>query len=187
MSNTTPHYLFLTTSTRESGHLGNTEWLAQQAASRAACGHGANLAPPGAHEPAAVCGPAPHRGHYPAPEGDLKTLLDATLAATHIVFVSPVYWFSIPSPLKTYLDHWSGWMRVPGLPFKEQMAAKSLFLITTSGDRAKSPADDRLGRAVRQVPVHALGRRPVGQGRAARCGAGRCAGRGTGRALLLSK
>ena len=32
MSNTTPHYLFLTTSTRESGHLGNTEWLAQQAA-----------------------------------------------------------------------------------------------------------------------------------------------------------
>ena len=74
----------------------------------------------------------------PAPEGDLKTLLDATLAATHIVFVSPVYWFSIPAPLKTYLDHWSGWMRVPGLPFKEQMAAKSLFLITTSGDRAKA-------------------------------------------------
>lgn len=32
MSNTTQHYLFLTTSTRESGHLGNTEWLAQQAA-----------------------------------------------------------------------------------------------------------------------------------------------------------
>ena len=29
-------------------------------------------------------------------------------------------------------------MRVPGLPFKEQMAAKSLFLITTSGDRAKA-------------------------------------------------
>ncbi len=77
-------------------------------------------------------------GTYPAPEGDLKTLLDATLAATHIVFVSPVYWFSIPSPLKTYLDHWSGWMRVPGLPFKEQMAAKSLLLITTSGDRAKA-------------------------------------------------
>ena len=30
MSNTTPHYLFLTTSTRESGHLGNTEWLAHR-------------------------------------------------------------------------------------------------------------------------------------------------------------
>ena len=64
--------------------------------------------------------------------------LDATLAATDIVFVSPVYWYSIPAPLKTYLDHWSAWMRVPGLPFKEQMAQKTLRLITTSGDRAKA-------------------------------------------------
>ena len=138
MSNTTPHYLFLTTSTRESGHLGNTEWLAQQAAAALPAGtvqtwhHLARM-----HLPPFV--DLRHTvGTYPAPEGDLKTLLDATLAATHIVFVSPVYWFSIPSPLKTYLDHWSGWMRVPGLPFKEQMAAKSLYLITTSGDRAKA-------------------------------------------------
>ena len=138
MSNTAPHYLFLTTSTRESGHLGNTEWLAQQAAAALPAGtvqtwhHLARMSlPPFVDLRHTV-------GTYPAPEGDLKTLLDATLAATHIVFVSPVYWFSIPSPLKTYLDHWSGWMRVPGLPFKEQMAAKSLFLITTSGDRAKA-------------------------------------------------
>jgi multimeric flavodoxin WrbA len=77
-------------------------------------------------------------GQYPAPTGDLAVLLDATMAATDIVFVSPVYWYSIPSPLKTYLDHWSAWMRVPGLPFKEQMAQKTLRLITTSGDRAKA-------------------------------------------------
>ena len=77
-------------------------------------------------------------GQYPLPEGDLRTLLDATLAATDIVLVSPVYWFSIPASLKTYLDHWSAWMRVPGLPFKEQMAAKTLRLVTTSGDRTKA-------------------------------------------------
>lgn len=29
-------------------------------------------------------------------------------------------------------------MRIPGLPFKETMARKSLHLITTSGDRAKA-------------------------------------------------
>ena len=29
-------------------------------------------------------------------------------------------------------------MRIPGLPFKEQMARKSLHLVTTSGDRAKA-------------------------------------------------
>ena len=52
--------------------------------------------------------------------------------------MAPVYWYSIPSPLKTYLDHWSAWMRVPGLAFKEPMASKTLALVTTSGDRGGS-------------------------------------------------
>lgn len=68
----------------------------------------------------------------------MKTLLDATLAASHIVWVAPVYWYSIPSPLKTYLDHWSAWMRVPGVDFKDAMGRKTLSLITTSGDRTKA-------------------------------------------------
>lgn len=135
---TAPRYLFLTTSTREPGHLGNTEWLARQAAA---------ALPASAAQTWLALAPMQlppfvdlrhTTGSYPAPEGDLGTLLNATLAATHIVFVSPVYWFSIPAPLKTYLDHWSAWMRVPGLPFKEQMAAKTLSLIATSGDRAKA-------------------------------------------------
>ena len=133
-----PHTLFLTTSTREPGHLGNTEWLARQAA-QALPPEGTqtwlNLArmelPPFVDQRHTT-------GTYAPPAGDMKTLLDATLAADHIVFVSPVYWFSIPSPLKTYLDHWSGWMRVPGLAFKEPMGTKTLSLITTSGDRAKA-------------------------------------------------
>ena len=40
--------------------------------------------------------------------------------------------------IKTYIDHWSAWMRVPGLPFKDEMAKKTLRLITTSGDRSKA-------------------------------------------------
>lgn len=133
-----PHFLFLTTSTREAGHTGNTEWLARQAAAALPAG-----TPQTWHHLARMELPAfvdlrHTTGSYPMPEGDLRTLLDATLAASHIVFVSPVYWFSIPAPLKTYLDHWSAWMRVPGLPFKEQMASKTLSLITTSGDRDKA-------------------------------------------------
>lgn len=133
-----PHFLFLTTSTREAGHTGNTEWLARQAAAALPAG-----TPQTWHHLARMELPAfvdlrHTTGSYPMPEGDLRTLLDATLAANHIVFVSPVYWFSIPAPLKTYLDHWSAWMRVPGLPFKEQMASKTLSLITTSGDRDKA-------------------------------------------------
>ena len=131
-------FLFLVTSTREEGHVGNTEWLAQQAAAALPAGteqtwlHLSRLSLPPFTDLRHTA------GQYPAPEGDMKTLLDATMRATDIVFVSPVYWYSIPAPLKTYLDHWSAWMRVPGLPFKEEMGRKTLRLITTSGDRAKA-------------------------------------------------
>ena len=133
-----PHYLFLVASSRESGHTGNTEWLARQAAAALPAGatqtwlHLAELQLPPFTDLRHTT------GSYPMPEGDMKALLDATLAATDIVFVAPVYWYSIPALLKTYLDHWSGWMRVPGLQFKDAMAGKSLRLVTTSGDRAKA-------------------------------------------------
>jgi multimeric flavodoxin WrbA len=132
------HYLFLVTSAREPGHTGNTEWLARQAAAALPAG-----TPQTWHALARLTLPPfvdqrHTAGQYPAPQGDLKLLLEATLAATDIVFVAPVYWYSIPSPLKIYIDHWSAWMRVPGVPFKEEMATKTLRLVTTSGDRAKA-------------------------------------------------
>ena len=77
-------------------------------------------------------------GAYSFPEGDLRTYLDATMACSDLVLVAPVYWYSLPSPLKIYLDHWSGWMRVDGLPFKESMAKKRLHLVVTNGDRTKA-------------------------------------------------
>jgi len=132
------HFLFLVASTREAGHTGNTEWLAREAAAALPVDasrqwqHLARLALPPFVDLRHT------QGQYPAPEGDMKTLLDATLAATDLVLVAPVYWYSLPSPLKTYIDHWSGWMRIPGVPFKQAMAKKTLRLITTSGDRAKA-------------------------------------------------
>jgi multimeric flavodoxin WrbA len=132
------HYLFLTASTRESGHLGNTEWLAQQAAQHLPAGAQATW-----HHLARMQAPPfvdlrHTAGQYPMPEGDMHTLLQATLACTDLVLVAPVYWYSMPATLKLYLDHWSAWMRIPGVPFKDSMAQKTLHLITTSGDRAKA-------------------------------------------------
>lgn len=131
-------FLFLTTSVREPGHVGNTEWLARQAA--------AALTPgtpqvwhhiPAMHIPPFI--DVRHtRGSYDVPEGDLKTLFDAMRDATDIVLVAPVYWFSIPAPLKGFMDHWSAWIRIPGVPFKQEMSGKTLWLITTNGDRAKA-------------------------------------------------
>ena len=155
----TPHFLFLVASTRQTvadgGLVGNTQWLARQAAAALPSGsaqtwhHLAHMdLPPFVDQRHTT-------GQYPLPTGDLKTLLDATMAATHIVFVSPVYWYSIPSPLKTYLDHWSAWMRVPGLPFKDEMAKKTLRLITTSGDRSKAqPMIDSVHLCAQFLSMH---------------------------------
>lgn len=69
---------------------------------------------------------------FPPPQGPEKLLFDSTVDASDLVFVAPVYWYSLPSLLKHYLDYWSAWMRVPDAHFKSRMAGKSLWLVTTS-------------------------------------------------------
>jgi NAD(P)H-dependent FMN reductase len=139
MSHATPlDFLFLVSSTRVPGVLGNTEALARRAAAGLPAGTSqgweylAQLALPPFVD---------HRhdiGSYPMPEGEPRRLLDATMAASDIVLVAPVYWFSLPANLKHYLEYWSAWLRVPGLDFKARMAGKRLWLVTTSGNRDKA-------------------------------------------------
>lgn len=133
-----PHFLFLNASTREPGQTGNTETLARHAAQALPADTEQTWLRLADLELPPFVDRRHTTGTYPMPDGDLKTLLDATLAASDLVFVSPVYWFSIPAELKTYLDHWSAWMRVPGLDFKARMAGKRLWVVATSGDRAKA-------------------------------------------------
>ncbi len=131
-------FLFINASLRESGHIGNTEVLARRAAQSLSAGTEQTWVKLCELQVPAFVDQRHTIGTYPMPEGDAKVLLDYTLKASDIVFVSPVYWYSAPSVLKTYLDHWSAWMRVPGVPFKESMASKRLWVITTSGDRIKA-------------------------------------------------
>ena len=70
-------------------------------------------------------------GVYPQPTGNAKVLFDASLAASNIVMVAPVYWYSVPATLKRYLDEWSAWMRVPEANFKAQMAGKTMWIISS--------------------------------------------------------
>ncbi len=76
-------------------------------------------------------------GVYPQPTGNLKILLEATLACTDLVMVAPLYWYSLPASLKLYLDHWSGWMRVPGLEFRRRMHGKTIWVISSSSGDPK--------------------------------------------------
>ncbi len=72
-----------------------------------------------------------HDSDHVRPEsGSTALLLDATLAATDLVIASPLYWYSVSAHTKRYLDHWSGWLRTPGLDFKRRMAGRTLWGVT---------------------------------------------------------
>lgn len=78
-------------------------------------------------------------------EGDVALLLDATVAATDLVIVSPLYWYSVSAQTKRYLDHWSGWLRIPGLDFKATMAGRTLWGVTALADDEPVVADPLVG------------------------------------------
>ncbi len=117
-------YLFLQSSARPAG---NTEAVARLAA--------AHLAPE-AQDWRDLTTPAlqtfkdlRHGAVYGPPEGVALDLANATLAATDLVMVAPLYWYGLPSPAKLYLDHWSHWMRLPDLSFKALMRQKTMWLV----------------------------------------------------------
>jgi multimeric flavodoxin WrbA len=78
---------------------------------------------------------------YPDPEGNERLLLDETLSATDIVFVTPLYWYSLPSSAKLYMDYWSAWLRVPGVDFKKQMAGKKMWAVCVLADEDPKRAE----------------------------------------------
>lgn len=69
-------------------------------------------------------------GTWPREESDEALLREATLAATDVVIASPLYWYSVSSYAKRYLDHWSKWLVTPDRGFKEKMAGRTLWGVT---------------------------------------------------------
>jgi hypothetical protein len=82
---------------------------------------------------------------YPEPRGVERLLLDETLAATDLVLVVPLYWYSLPASAKTYLDYWSGWLRAPGADFRRRMAGKTLWGVCVLSDEDPGRADPLIG------------------------------------------
>ncbi|MEU3841702.1 NAD(P)H-dependent oxidoreductase [Streptomyces sp. NPDC028635] len=87
-----------------------------------------------------------HDSDHVRPSGDnTALLLDATLAATDLVIASPLYWYSVSAHTKRYLDHWSGWLRTPGLDFKSRMAGRTLWGVTALAHPEQEVADPLVG------------------------------------------
>ncbi|MET9392641.1 NAD(P)H-dependent oxidoreductase [Streptomyces sp. NPDC006624] len=83
--------------------------------------------------------------HVRPTEGNTALLLDATLAATDIVIASPLYWYSVSAQTKRYLDHWSGWLRTPGVDFKSTLAGRTLWGVTALAHPEEVVADPLVG------------------------------------------
>lgn len=84
-------------------------------------------------------------GIYPPPDEVGQALLDATLWASDIVMVVPLYWYSLPARAKNYLDHWSGWMRLPGVAFRQRMAGKTMWLVSAVSDEDRAVVSPLVG------------------------------------------
>lgn len=63
-----------------------------------------------------------------------QVLREATLAATDLVIVTPVYWYGLAWTAKLYLDHWSGWMRDSELAFRPAMGGRRLWAVISDSD-----------------------------------------------------
>lgn len=83
--------------------------------------------------------------HARPTQGNPALLFDATLAATDIVIVSPLYWYSVSAHVKRYLDCWSGWLRTPGADFKATMAGRTLWGVTALAHKEQEVADPLVG------------------------------------------
>lgn len=83
--------------------------------------------------------------HVRPTDGHAALLLDATLAATDLVIASPLYWYSVSAHTKRYLDHWSGWLRTPGVGFRATMAGRTLWGVTVQAHPQHEVADPLTG------------------------------------------
>lgn len=131
-------FLFLLGSARADG---NTEILARAAAEQLPAGteqrwlHLAQLRLPEYRDERRVADP------LTAGEDDEELLREATLAATDVVIASPLYWYSVSSSAKLYLDYWSKWLTSPDHHFKDRMSGRTLWGVAAMAHREEIVAE----------------------------------------------
>jgi multimeric flavodoxin WrbA len=139
----TRSFLFLLGSSRAGG---NTERLARKAAEQLPTDVGQrwlSLAEHPLPDFVDLRGDGDHA--RPAAGSTPALFLDATLAATDIVIASPLYWYSVSGQVKRYLDHWSGWLRTPGVDLEATLAGRTLWGVTTLAHEENEVADPLIG------------------------------------------
>jgi multimeric flavodoxin WrbA len=66
-------------------------------------------------------------------QDDFESLIDHVLEFEQIIFASPVYWYSVCSPMKVFLDRISDLLDVPDLLAKgRRLRGKDVYVLCTS-------------------------------------------------------
>ncbi|MEO7096781.1 MAG: NAD(P)H-dependent oxidoreductase [Polyangiales bacterium] len=144
------NFLFVVSSTRAEG---NTERLARIAARTLPAGDTQNWIRLTDH-PLEPFADTRHSTGYGAPTGNAKLLCDATLAATDLVIVAPVYWYGFTWPLALYLDHWSAWMRIKELDFTATLKGRTMHAVVVDSDDEKEGSSLPLIDSLRRTAVY---------------------------------
>ena len=161
------HFLFLLGSSRSDG---NSELLAREAAEQLPAEAEQRWLSLAEHPLPDFADLRHDSDHVRPTQGSTGLLLDATLAATDIVIVSPLYWYSVSAHTKRYLDYWSGWLRTPGVDFKGDDGGAHPLGRHRAGARGaggRRPAG-RHPQPLGRVHGHALRRSPARQRQQAR-------------------
>jgi len=71
---------------------------------------------------------------------DFHPLIDRMLLSENILFVSPVYWSGVTSPMKTFIDRTTELLDIPELKSKAKLLKnKKAYVVTTSANDKVSP------------------------------------------------
>ncbi|CDQ38170.1 MULTISPECIES: flavodoxin family protein [Virgibacillus] len=72
---------------------------------------------------------------FPHVEDDHTQLIDQVLEHDILVFATPIYWYGMSGPMKTFIDRWSQILRDPDYThFRGALEGKKVYLVLVGGD-----------------------------------------------------
>ncbi len=89
----------------------------------------------------AECNIAPYDYAHANRSDGFEPLMSKILAHDQIVFAAPVYWYSVPPKMKSFIDRLNDLLEIPELREKgRQLRGKRAYVVATSGIAEISPA-----------------------------------------------
>ncbi|MEK4647893.1 NAD(P)H-dependent oxidoreductase [Exiguobacterium sp. FSL W8-0210] len=68
---------------------------------------------------------------------DYRRIVEEMLEHDDILFITPIYWYSMSTKMKLFIDRFSESLRDEELDFKSRMAGKRFHLIAVGGDNPR--------------------------------------------------